>query len=160
MKFRAAVLIAVLGATAVTAQTPTPAATTAPESFWTKGFGQGIAEYQTGTFDRPVDGGLRFACLPNGGATMTVQIKGVAPAAGSRFLLIPATRAGRSQSFTFTAGPDGQVKFARARTDRQLSRLWAALRGGNNVTVRYNDGSFAVQSLVGARATLPARTCG
>lgn len=160
MIFRAAVLIAALGAAAVTAQTPTPAATTAPESFWTKGFGQGIAEYQTGTFDQPVDGGIRFACLPDGGATMTVQIKGVAPAAGSRFLLIPATRTGRSQSFTFTAGPDGLVKIARARADRQLSRLWAALRGGNNVTVRFNDGSFAVQSLVGARATLPARTCG
>lgn len=128
------------------------------QSFWTSGFNQGISEYSTGTFDQPVDGGIRIACLPDGSATLSTQIKGRGPAAGSRFLLIPATRSG-SQSFAFTAGADGTTRIARARSDRQFGRLWAALRGGNNVTVRYGDGSFGVQSLVGSRTTLPERPC-
>lgn len=163
MIFRAAALIALTGGTALIALTggTAIAQSAAPsQSFWTSAFNQGIAEYQTGAFDQPVDGGIRLACLPDGGATLTVQIKGVAPAAGRRFLLIPATRQGRSQSFTFVADGNGQVKFARARTDRQLSRLWTALRGGNNVTIRFADGGFSVQSLIGATATLPARVCG
>lgn len=149
---RITLAVAILAAGAAVAQN------TAPQSFWTSGFNQGISEYSTGTFDQPVDGGIRIACLPGGSATLTVQIKGAAAKAGSRFLLIPATRS-RSQSFTFTAGPDGLVKFARARGDRQLARLWAAFRGGNNVTIRFPDGSFSVQSLIGATATLPVRPC-
>lgn len=158
MFVRAAALLATLTGTVAVAQTaPAPAA---PQSFWTSGFNQGISEYQTGTFDQPVDGGIRIACLPGGSASLTVQVRGKTPVAGSRFLVIPATRTGRSRSFAFTAGPDGTVKFARARTDRQLGQLWAAFRGGNNATVRYLDGSFSVQSLVGATATLPVRVCG
>lgn len=152
-----ALVLAAFAAAGATAQTPAPTTTPSPQSFWTSGFNQGISEYQTGTFDQPVDGGIRLACLPGGAATLSVQIKGVAPAAGSRFLLIPATRAGRSRTFAFTAGPDGVVKFARA--DRRLGQLWAAFRGGNNVTIRFADGSFSVQSLVGASATLPTRVC-
>ena len=116
--------------------------------------------YETGALDQPVDGGLRIACRTDGGATLTAQIKGAAPKAGSRFLLIPATRRGASQSFAFTAGADGGVEFVSARSDRQLARLWAAFRGGNNVTIRFADGSFSVQSLIGVTATLPARPCG
>lgn len=157
MIVRAFALVAALAGTAAVSQT-TPAP--APKSFWTSGFNQGISEYQTGTFDQPVDGGIRIACLPGGAATLSVQVRGKAPVAGSRFLLIPATRAGRNRTFTFTAGPDGTVNFARARGDRQLGQLWAAFRGGNNVTIRFPDGGFSVQSLIGATATLPARVCG
>ena len=116
--------------------------------------------YETGTFDQPIDGGLRIACLSDGSATLSTQIKGVAPTAGSRFLVIPATRGGTTQTFAYTAGADGTSTVTRARSDRQFGRLWAALQGGNNVTVRYADGSFAVQSLAGTRTTLPARPCG
>lgn len=136
-----------------------PASAQRGGSMWTSGFGQGITEYSTGTFDEPVDGGIRIACLPRGGATLSVQIKGVDPAAGSRFLVIPVTGRGKAQTFTFTAGPDRDVKIARPRTDRQFARMWAALRGGSHVTIRYPDGSFTVQSLVGAAATLPVRPC-
>lgn len=160
MKFLAAALSAGLIATAAIGQTAPTATATAPKSMWTSGFGQGITEYSTGTFDQPVDGGIRLACLPGGGATLTVQIKGVEPGAGKRFLLVTATRSGKEQSFPFTAGADGTVRFARARTDARLGRLWRALRGGNNVTIRYLDGTFSVQSLIGATATLPARVCG
>lgn len=116
--------------------------------------------YETGTFDQPADGGLRIACTSDGAALLSVQIKGAAPAAGRRFLVIPATRRGKAQSFAFTADSDGTVRFPTARGDRQLGKLWAALRGGNNATIRYLDGSFSVQSLIGATATLPARVCG
>lgn len=168
MKLGAAALIAVSTATTGLAQmtpAPTPALALAPApatplSQWRVAAHATGTGYETGTFDQSIDGGLRVACTSNGAASLAVQIKGVAPAAGSRFLLIPATRQGRSQTLTFTAGPDGQVTFARARSDRQLARLWAALRGGNNATVRYADGSFSVQSLIGATAVLPARPCG
>lgn len=136
------------------------AQTVPPKSFWTSGFNQGITEYSTGTFDQPVDGGVRLSCLPDGSAALSVQIKGVEPSAGARFRIIPATRRGASQSFDFTASANHGVKFARARSDRQLAKLWAALRGGNNVTIRYLDGSFSVQSLIGASATLPRKPCG
>lgn len=151
------------GAVAAQSASQPPAATqptAAPASQWravTHATGTG---YETGTFDQPVDGGVRIACLADGSATLTTQIKGVAPAPGSRFLLIPATRGGRTQTFAFTAGPEGRVDFARASTDRRLGQLWTALRGGNNATVRYGDGTFAVQSLAGTRETLPARPCG
>lgn len=157
MMFRAAALIAALGGTAAVAQT-VPAAP--PAGQWRMVAHATGTAYETGTFDRPIDGGLRVACTSDGGVLLSAQIKGAAPAAGSRFLLIPATRQGRSQTFAFTAGADGVVTIARPRADRRIVRLWAALRGGNNVTIRYADGSFSVQSLIGASATLPARVCG
>lgn len=160
MKFRAVALAVLLGGTAAIAQ---PVPTTPP----LPGAGQWRATthatgtgYETGTFDQPFDGGIRISCTSDGGATLAVQIRGKAPTAGTRFLLIPATRAARSRTFGFTAGPDGSVSFARARADRQFARLWAALRGGNNVTIRNPEGGFSVQSLDGARTTLPAQVCG
>lgn len=168
ISIRTAVLaLTPLASGVATAQTAAPqpapmmaAPAPAPKSFWVTGFNQGISEYSTGTFDQPVDGGIRIACMPGGAATLTVQIKGMAPAAGSRFMVIPATRQGKSQTFTFTAGPNGDVRFARARSDRQFGRMWAAFRGGNNATIRFADGGFSVQSLIGATSTLPARPCG
>ena len=160
MMFRTAALAAAMTCAATATAQIAPSA---PRSQWTKTSGQGAARntisYQTGTFDQPVDAGLRLTCPARGPAVLTVQIKGVKPEAGRLFLLIPETLQGTSQSFTFTAGPKGELSFARARTDRTLARLWTALRGGSNLTVRYSDGSFAVVSLAGARATLPARPC-
>ncbi|MES2755147.1 MAG: hypothetical protein V4659_10820 [Pseudomonadota bacterium] len=130
-----------------------------PRTFWTGGFNQGIAEYSTGTFDQAIDAGVRIACLPNGSATIAVQIKGVAPAAGQRLRLIPTTRRA-SRAFDFRAGPDGTIAVPRAARSPQFRQLWAALRSGDTLTVRYADESFAVLSLVGAAATLPVRVCG
>lgn len=152
------VSFATLAATSLAAQGAAPGSL--PTGQWRLGAHPTGTAYETGTFDRPIDGGMRIVCLPGGSALLNVQIKGVAPTAGSRFLIVPTNRRG-AKAQTFTAGPDGSVTFRNARTDRRFAALWSSLRGGTTATIRYDGGTgtFAVQSLAGASRTLPALPC-
>lgn len=142
---------------AVALMTALPAAAQQSGSLWSSGFNQGITEYRTGQWDAATGGALAIACLPGGQASISAQIKGQAPPAGTPLRLSVSSRAG-TQAWRFATDGQGAVKLAANSAD--FRALWAALRSRDTVTIRYPDGRFSVQSLAGASKTLPATPCG
>lgn len=133
---------------------------TAQRSFWSSSFGQGNMEYLTGEWDAATGGAVLLNCSTRDDtASLSTQIAGQSPPPGSAFTLA-VLRGRTSQTLRFRAGPQGSVAFGRGAASAPLRQLWAALRAGDTVTIRYADGRSTVQSLVGAARTLPARPCG
>lgn len=140
--------ICLLGASAAPAQT---------SGLWRYHYQNGIGEYLTGEWDAPIGGALNLSCRGDGTVAILAQIKGRAPPAGSMLRLTVSTRAGTTnQSFAIDAQGIAEVPTASGA----FRQLWASLRSGDIVTLRYADARTSVQSLAGAAKTLPAKPCG
>jgi hypothetical protein len=124
---------------------------------WNYAYQNGIGQYLTGEWDSPTGGALNLSCKGNA-VTIMAQIKGEAPPPNSKLRLIASSRAG-SRETSFTTDAQGSVAIADAARSPAFGRLWADLRARDIVTVRYADGRFTVQSLDGAKATLPPVPC-
>lgn len=135
----------------------TAAQAMAAPSMWTFGFNQGIGQYSTGEWDRPTGGAMGISCRKGGNWSIMTQIKGEAPPAGSTVRFTTSTRSG-SKEISFRTGRTGAVEIPAGGTPA-FRQLWANLRAGDIVTVRYADGRQVVLSLDGAARTLPATTC-
>lgn len=133
-----------------------PAAAQQSGSAWRSGFNQGITQYLTGEWDSSTGGALSIACLPDGRASISAQIKGETPPANSTLRLTTSSRTA-SREWRFTTDAKGDVILPAGNAN--FGALWASLRGHDIVTIRYPDGRFSVQSLDGASKTLPAAPC-
>lgn len=133
-----------------------PAAAHQGGSLWTYHFQNGIGQYLTGQWDAPTGGALNLSCKEDR-VSILAQIKGQAPPANARLSLVTSSRAG-SRAHAFPTDKDGTAELAVASP--AFRRLWADLRAGDIVTLRYADGRTSVQSLAGAQRTLPATPCG
>jgi type IV secretory pathway protease TraF len=129
----------------------------APRSMWNYTFQNGIGEYLTGEWDSPTGGALNLSCKGRS-VTIMAQIKGQAPPPNSKLRLIASSRAG-SRETSFMTDAQGSVEIADAARSPAFRQLWADLRARDIVTVRYADGRFEVQSLDGAKETLPPTPC-
>ena len=129
----------------------------AGRSMWNYTFQNGIGEYLTGEWDSPTGGALNLSCKGKA-VTIMAQIKGQAPPPNSKLRLIASSRAG-SRETNFMTDAQGSVEIADAARSPAFRQLWTDLRARDIVTVRYADGRFAVQSLDGAKETLPTRPC-
>lgn len=129
----------------------------AGRSMWNYTFQNGIGEYLTGEWDSPTGGALNLSCKGKA-VTIMAQIKGQAPPPGSKLRLVASSRAG-SRETSFITDARGDVQIADAARSPAFRQLWADLRARDIVTVRYADGRFEVQSLDGARETLPVQPC-
>lgn len=145
-----------LAAAAVLA-TALPAAAQQSGSLWNYAYQNGIGQYLTGEWDASTGGALNVSCLAGGKVSIMPQINGKAPPANSRLRLTTSARAGSRDAWFQT---DAQGTARTSVTAPAFRQLWANLRAGDIVTLRYADGSTNVQSLAGARKTLPARPCG
>lgn len=134
-----------------------PAAAQRAGSLWNYSFQNGIGQYLTGEWNLPSGGALNLSCLGKGRVAILAQIKGQAPPAGSRLRLTTSSRAG-SRTATFQTDAQGTAELPIGAP--AFRQLWANLRAGDIVTMRYTDGRTSVQSLAGARKTLPATPCG
>jgi hypothetical protein len=144
-------------AAALAATLALPAAAQQSGSLWRHNHQNGIDEYLTGEWDSPTGGALNISCLRAGRAAIVAQIKGQAPPANSQLRLTVSTRAGsREAAFRTDAQGAAELSFA----EPAFRQLWANLRAGDIVTLRYADGRTSVQSLAGAQKTLPATPCG
>jgi hypothetical protein len=135
---------------------PIAAAGADAAGLWNYNFNNGIGEYSTGTWDTTTGGALSLSCSDRN-ATVTAQIDGKTPPPRSRLLLTIGTRQGTTPMPLATEANGGVMMPVESAA---LERLWAALRGGDIVTVAYEDGRKSVLSLAGAAATMPAKPCG
>jgi hypothetical protein len=126
---------------------------------WNSSFGQGIQEYSTGTWDAKSGAALLFNCnTVDDTASLMVQIAGVEPPAGTMLAIAVSGRNGATHRFKVNG--QGAVEFGPAAASAPAGRLWAALRNGSGVTLRYADGTTGRLSLAGAARALPAKVCG
>lgn len=133
--------------------------TAAPQSgsLWNAAYQNGIVEYSTGEWDRPTGAALLLSCAKDGTVSLAAQIKGQAPPPATALHLTASSRDGTRES-VFPLDRRGGVSVP--ATSPKLRTLWANLRWGDIVTLRYADGRQAVLSLAGAAKTLPATPCG
>ena len=127
-------------------------------SLWHYQFNQGVGEYSTGTWDSPAGGALAISCRGDGSVSIAAQIKGQAPPAGSHLRLTVSSRSGSRESSFPTDGQGSAV--VASHGNPAFQKLWANLRAGDIVTLRYADDRTNVQSLAGAARTLPVKPCG
>jgi hypothetical protein len=132
------------------------AANADPAGRWNFAYNNGITEYSTGTWDATTGAALIVSCSDRS-ASVVAQISGKVAPPRSRLLLTFATRKGTNPIAVLTDAA-GSAEMPARSTD--FTRLWAALRGGDIVTVSYEDGRSGVLSLAGAAATLPRQPCG
>ncbi len=125
---------------------------------WHYSFQNGIGEYLTGEWDASTGGALNLSCK-DGGVAIMAQIKGQAPPASSRLLLVASSRAG-SRDHGFMTDGQGSVRIADVAGSAGFRALWVDLRARDIVTLRYSDGRRVVLSLAGAQTTLPRAPCG
>lgn len=126
-------------------------------SLWNAVYQNGIVEYSTGAWDRPTGAALLLSCAKDGTVSVAAQIKGQTPPAGTALRLSASSRSGTRES-VFRLDSRGGV--ALPATSAAIRTLWANLRWGDILTLRYADGRQAVLSLAGAAKTLPATPCG
>jgi hypothetical protein len=124
---------------------------------WHYQFQNGIGEYITGEWDSATGGALNLSCRGDGTVSIMTQIKGQAPPANAQFELAASSRAGTATS-RFATNAQGSAEMRASAP--AFARLWANLRAGDIVTIRYPDGRFSVQSLAGAQKLLPVKPCG
>lgn len=129
----------------------------APGSTWSMNYNMGTTEYATGEFQSRVGGGLSLSCPDESGkkAMIMAEIAGDHPA--GTLTLVTASRAG-AQTHRFAVDGEGMAWLP--QNSAALKRLWAGLRSGETVTIRFPDERSSVQSLAGSGKVLPRTACG
>ncbi len=124
---------------------------------WGDHYHMGLHEYSVGRWDAAIGGALALSCGDDGQVAILAQIKGKAPAPGSRLRLTTSSRAGTGGA-AFRIDRTGRAMIG-ATERAAFDRLWADLRRHDIVTLHYADGQTSVLSLAGAARTLSARPC-
>ena len=134
-----------------------PAAAQTSSGLWNYHYHNGIGQYLTGQWDASTGGALNISCLAGGRVAILAQIKGQAPPPNSVLHLAASSRAATLDS-RFPTDAKGRAEVA--VSSPAFRQLWASLRAGDTVVLRYADGRTSVQSLAGAAKLLPAKPCG